>query len=208
MAVVDLISDVRQFANLLPMFPGPRATEFTSKRWEELTSQIQTKTVVKDLTKRTKEFFRWINHHFVFAVLVDCALAHLIAVGKIVAAEIYVFSRAIEDAVDMVLMRSRSEAELARLLTQVENLKELAQVWDQAKEPNLIPCNLASPSVVEHSHVLRAPMLSIRNLHYSRGTATVRADHLELRPGVYALTEANGSGMFLNASWQSSGKSH
>lgn len=53
------------------------------------------------------------------AVLVDCALAQLMSAGKIVAAVIFVFSRAIEDAVDMALMRSRSEAELARMMAQI-----------------------------------------------------------------------------------------
>jgi energy-coupling factor transporter ATP-binding protein EcfA2 len=174
---------------------GQGATQFTERRWEELTVQIQVKTVVKDLVTRTKAFFGWIHRNFVFIVLVDCALAHLIAVGKIVAAELFVFSRAIEDAVDMALMRSRSEAELARMMTQIGNLKELAEVWDGAKSRNLLPCNLAPPAVVEHAAESDAlSMVVLRNLHYSRGTATVRVDHLELHAGVYALTGANGSG--------------
>uniref|UniRef100_A0A6T6HVF1 ABC transporter domain-containing protein n=1 Tax=Craspedostauros australis TaxID=1486917 RepID=A0A6T6HVF1_9STRA len=37
-------------------------------------------------------------------------------------------------------------------------------------------------------------MVVLRNLQYSRGTANVRVDHLELKAGVYALTGANGSG--------------
>jgi energy-coupling factor transporter ATP-binding protein EcfA2 len=172
---------------------GPGATQFTQRRWEELTVQIQTKVIVKDLVLRTKMFFGWIERNFVFAVLVDCALAQLIAVGRIATSEIFVFSRAIEDAVDMALMRSRSEAELARMVTQINNLKELSTVWDEAKSRNLLNCNLAPPAVTKDSAGAKS-LIVVRNLHYSRGTATVRADHLELKAGTYALTGPNGSG--------------
>ena len=175
-------------------FTGPMATDFTRRRWEDLTVQVQMKTVVKDLTSRTKGFFAFIQRNFVFTVLVDCALAHLIAVGKIVAADVFVFSRAIEDAVDMALMKSRSEAELARMMTQIDKMKELAEVLDNAKNRNLIHCNIAPPAVVEQAVEKHSSMIVIRNLLYSRGTALVRVDHLELQAGVYALTGANGSG--------------
>jgi energy-coupling factor transporter ATP-binding protein EcfA2 len=172
---------------------GPGATQFTQRRWEELTVQIQTKEIVKDLVLRTKMFFGWIERNFVFSVLVDCALAQLIAIGRIATTEIFVFSRAIEDAVDMALMRSRSEAELARMVTQINNLKELSTVWDEAKLRNLLNCNLAPPAVTKDSTGTQS-LIVVRNLHYSRGTATVRADHLELKAGTYALTGPNGSG--------------
>ncbi|KAL3942340.1 MAG: hypothetical protein SGBAC_003439 [Bacillariaceae sp.] len=175
---------------------GAGATDFTRRRWEELTEQIQVKDIAKDLTARTKGFFAWIERNFVFSVLIDCALAHLIAVGKLVSADIFVFSRAIEDAVDTVLMKSRSEAELARMMTQIDNLKDIASVWDNAKSRNLINCNLPPErflSTTDGGDPER-PMVVIRNLLYSRGTAMVRVDHLELKAGIYALTGGNGSG--------------
>ena len=119
--------------------------------------------------------------------MIDCALAQLIAGGKIVSAEIFVFSRAIEDAVDTVLMRTRAESELARMRTKIDMLKELVDVWDRSKLQLALPCTVAPPS--EHH-----PGLVLRNLHYSRGTASVRVDHVEIRPGIYALTGSNGSG--------------
>mmetsp|Transcript_2346 Transcript_2346/g.5317 ORF Transcript_2346/g.5317 Transcript_2346/m.5317 type:complete len:851 (+) Transcript_2346:165-2717(+) len=175
---------------------GAGATDFTRRRWEELTEQIQVKNIAKDLTARTKGFFAWIERNFVFSVLIDCALAHLIAVGKLVSADIFVFSRAIEDAVDTVLMKSRSEAELARMMTQIDNLKDIASVWENAKSRNLINCNLPperSLLTAEGGEPERS-MVVIRNLLYSRGTAMVRVDHLELKAGIYALTGGNGSG--------------
>ena len=58
-----------------------------------------------------------LQRNFVFVVLIDCALSKLLAEGSIVVAEIFVFSRAIEDVVDLLLIRSRSESELATLMT-------------------------------------------------------------------------------------------
>ena len=166
---------------------GVGATAFTQKKWEELTVSIQQKTFMSTFLTRTKRFFNWIQHHFVFSVMIDCALAHLIAAGKIVSAEIFVFSRAIEDAVDTVLMRSRAESELARMLTQIDKLKELANAWEKSRNRLLLPC-LVRPHEVTHSGIV------LKNLHYSRGSASVSVDHVDIDPGVYALTGANGSG--------------
>jgi hypothetical protein len=60
---------------------GMGATRFTQQRWEELTVKVQAKVVVSDLLSRSKGFFSFIQRNFVFSVLVDCALADLIATG-------------------------------------------------------------------------------------------------------------------------------
>jgi len=169
---------------------GPGAMDFTKQKWLDLTVQVQMKMVVSTLTSRTKGFFSFIQRNFVFSVLVDCALAQLMTSGKIVAADIFVFSRAIEDTVDMILMRSRSEAELARMMTQISNLKELSEVWNSAKQRNLLPCTLRRDYATESSE----PLVVIKKLSYSRGAAVVDIDNMELSAGIYALTGANGSG--------------
>lgn len=166
---------------------GQGATAFTQRRWEELTVRMQQKKIVSDLMKRTKAFFQFMQRSFVFTVLIDCALANLIAVGKIVSADTFVFSRAIEDAVDLVLMRSRAESELAHMSSEIDRLRELKRVWDAGQERSLIPCTVAPKDTTNHG-------LIIRNLHYSRGSAMVRTDHIEFPPGIYALTGVNGSG--------------
>lgn len=142
---------------------GKGANQFTQRRWEKLTVSIQQKNFMASFLLRTKRFFNFIQRHFVFSVMVDCALAQLIAIGKIVSAEIFVFSRAIEDAVDTVLMRSRAESELARLLTDVDKLQELANLWAKINARSLLPCDLSSES----------GGITLQNLHYSRGTASV-----------------------------------
>mmetsp|Transcript_24381 Transcript_24381/g.57387 ORF Transcript_24381/g.57387 Transcript_24381/m.57387 type:complete len:877 (-) Transcript_24381:2265-4895(-) len=169
---------------------GPGAMDFTKQKWLDLTVQVQMKKVVSALTSRTKGFFSFIQRNFVFSVLVDCALAQLMTSGKIVAADIFVFSRAIEDTVDMILMRSRSEAELARMMTQISNLKELSDVWKSAKKRNLLPCALRRDSAIDSTK----PLVVIKNLSYSRGAAAVQIHSMELPAGIYALTGPNGSG--------------
>lgn len=163
---------------------GAGAARFTQRRWEELTEQIQDRRISSELLKRTRGFFTWLQRNFVFSALIDCALARMIAVGRITSADIFVFSRAIEDAVDLLLMRSRAESELATMMTEINKLGELSTLWEKSSERMLLPCHLPQ----------NGDSVMISNLLYSRGTAMVRADQLELKPGIYAITGPNGSG--------------
>jgi hypothetical protein len=72
---------------------GMGATRFTEQRWEKLTVKVQSRQIVSELLSRGKGFFAFMQRNFIFTVLIDCALANLIAIGKIVPAEIFVFSR-------------------------------------------------------------------------------------------------------------------
>ena len=124
----------------------------------------------------------WLQRNFVFVVLIDCALAKLLAEGSIIVAEIFVFSRAIEDVVDLLLIRSRSESELATLMTQVDKLKVLDGLWSKSKESKLLPCRVSdSGSGVENS-------IELTNIAYTRGTAAISVEHLVIEKGIYAVT--------------------
>jgi len=169
---------------------GVGATKFTQRRWDELTLEYQAKMAAGDLLRRTRGYFLWLQRNFVFVVLIDCALAKLLAEGSIAVAEIFVFSRAIEDVVDLLLIRSRSESELATLMTQVEKLKGLNEVWSKSKEASLLPCRIGSTGDVAEPD----GGVILNNLQYSRGTASVSIEHLVIEPGIYAVTGANGSG--------------
>jgi ABC-type multidrug transport system ATPase subunit len=118
--------------------------------------------------------------------LVDCTLAKLIAVGKIFAADIFVYARAIEDMINFALMRSRSESELASMESSIKVLRELKDIWDASEERNLLDCAIDN----ENS----SGVLGIDGLTYTRGSASVKIDDLSLNSGIYALTGANGSG--------------
>ena len=72
---------------------GKDATQFTQRRWEKLTIQVQSRQIISDLLGRGKGFFAFMQRNFIFTVLIDCALANLISIGRIVPAEIFVYSR-------------------------------------------------------------------------------------------------------------------
>ena len=129
-----------------------------------------------------------LQRNFVFVVLIDCALAKLLAGGSIVVSEIFVFTRAIEDVVDLLLIRSRSESELATLLTEVEKLRALEGVWSRSKEARRLPCRVGGGAAGEGAVGSPSAGVVLRDLQYSRGTASVSVDHLVIKPGIYAVT--------------------
>ena len=69
---------------------------FTERKWISLTEDIQDKKARTSLMTRSKMYFAGLQRHFIMMALVDCALAKLIAVGKIFASDIFVYGRAIE----------------------------------------------------------------------------------------------------------------
>ena len=107
-------------------------------------------------------------------------------------AEIFVFSRAIEDVVDLLLMRSRSESELATLMTQVDRLNVLDEVWNKSKEARLLPCRLRSDDTMDATSYPTGSIV-LNNIQYSRGTVSVSVEHLVIEPGIYAVTGGEDS---------------
>jgi ABC-type Mn2+/Zn2+ transport system ATPase subunit len=160
---------------------------FTERKWVNLTEQIQDKKARTSLMTRSKMYFSGLQRHFVMMALVDCALAKLIAVGKIFASDIFVYARAIEDMINLVLMRSRSESELASMESSIKVLRELKEIWNASEERNLLDCTISETNGSSNA-------LAIDGLTYTRGSASVKIDDLSLNPGIYALTGANGSG--------------
>ena len=128
-----------------------------------------------------------VQRNFIFVALIDCALAKLLAGGTIVLGEIFVFSRAIEDVVDLLLMRTRSESELATLMSEVERLRSLDEIWKKSREPRLLPCSVRGADD-DGAERPGGGGIVLRNVQYSRGTASVSAEHLVIGPGIYALT--------------------
>ena len=88
---------------------GNGATAFTKRKWTEITEQIQEKAVVGSLLGRTRGYFEWLNRNYIFLSLIQCALANLIAADKIKSADIFVFTRATEDLIDLLLMMPNEE---------------------------------------------------------------------------------------------------
>ena len=157
---------------------------FTERKWISLTEDIQDKKARTSLMTRSKMYFAGLQRHFIMMALVDCALAKLIAVGKIFASDIFVYGRAIEDMINFVLMRSRAESELATMQSSINVLRELKDIWDASEQRSLLDSTVNTTSNA----------LDIKGLSYTRGSASVSIENISLSPGVYAVTGANGSG--------------
>jgi len=176
---------------------GQQSILFTERKWMSLTEDIQDKQARTSLMTRSKMYFAGLQRHFIMMALVDCALAKLIAVGKIGAADIFVYARAIEDMINFVLMKSRSESELATMQTSIEVLHELKSIWEDSAERNVLECTTTTTddSKSKGNEVsLSSSTLNIQGLSYTRGSAAVSIDNLSLSSGIYAVTGANGSG--------------
>ncbi len=142
---------------------GYESVLFTERQWMSLTEKIQDLNARSSIMTRSKMYFAWLQRHFVMMALVDCALAKLIAVGKIVAADIFVYARALEDMINFVLMRSRAESELASMMTSIDVLKELRDIWKESEDRKLLDCSIEAGDA-----------LAISGLTYTRGSASVR----------------------------------
>lgn len=159
-------------ADLIQRSTGGKHKESTSpiikNNWAHITFEIQSLDIRHALLKRTKGYFQWLQSQFILKALVDGAIAMLIATNKLGSADIFVFARAMEDAVDFILTRSRSESELSEMATNVQILNELADLLEMNKNNRkLLHCTIVPPSKNQIFH------LAIPNLTYTRGTAKV-----------------------------------
>ena len=142
---------------------------------------------------------------------VECWVAYLLEAGQIHVAEVMVYTRAFDDAIDAVLMRSKAEAELERLKSDAARLAALhtALSASSARPAGsatlrvlLAPPIRPSPATTAGSYAPtpistsgHGRALRLHGVGFSRGAASVAMDTLELQvPGVYAIVGPNGVG--------------
>lgn len=150
---------------------GYGSIPFTKRRWVSLTEEIQDLTIRGAILNRSRMYFAGLQRHFIMIALVDCALAKLILIGKIMAKDIFVYQRAIEDAIDLLLMRSRAESQLASMATAIDVLDDLKATWAGSEQQNLINCSIND---AQDSDGSQRGILAIKDLAYTRGSAAVR----------------------------------
>ena len=141
-------------------------------------------------------------------------MAFLLEAGHIHVAEVMVYTRAFDDAIDAVLMRSKAEAELERLKSDAARLAALhaALTASSARPagsvalkvlladsvPSIRPSSAmiaGSDSVTPISTGGHGRALRLQGVRFSRGAASVAMDALELPvPGIYAVVGPNGVG--------------
>ena len=162
---------------------GAASKEFTRKTWATVTAQIQAKGVAHTMLRHTRLYFEWLQKDNIFMTLIYVALADLMAVDVMGSEEIFVFSRAMEDAIDLLLMRGRKEAELSSMESEMNRLRDLVQLWKKGgaeQRHRWVPCHVPVPERsdagvdVDVDAPTGTATLQIRDLSFSRGTAQVR----------------------------------
>jgi hypothetical protein len=126
--------------------------------------------------------------------------------------------RAFEDALDTILMRSRAEAELARLKSDAARLLALHEVLHRQQQAGVLHCRVVRRASSHHETDLAVAgtgigtgtgtgtgigtgtgatgsELRLESIALTRGETSLSIPHLALPlPGVYALIGPNGSG--------------
>ena len=141
-------------------------------------------------------------------------MAFLLEAGHIHVAEVMVYTRAFDDAIDAVLMRSKAEAELERLKSDAARLAALhaALTASSARPAGSVALKVlladSAPSIRPSSAMIAGSdaatpistgghgrALRLQGVRFSRGAASVAMDALELPvPGIYAVVGPNGVG--------------
>eukprot|EP00435_Cladocopium_sp_Y103_P038206 s73_g10.t1 len=165
------------------------ATHIAEAQWRKITLQLQEMT----LRYQVLNLFRgFIDHLYKLDIVVpgiECAMAYLLQFQAITAADIWVFTRVVEDAMLFVLENLKSNVRRLRALS--ENLAAHANRTRHT-------CNVAKSEGTrfqEKQKDLGDHGVRLQNFTYRRGHVRVRFKDMVLRAGkVYAITGANGCG--------------
>ena len=78
-----------------------------AERWENLASDILETTVWRKFLVASKMYMNWIYYNNLLGVGIECAIARIMELDKITAADIGVYAMVIEDAIGFLLTRFR-----------------------------------------------------------------------------------------------------
>jgi len=159
---------------------------FAKARWTELSLSLSDLQLREAALKSVRSFIDWLYWQDMMQPGIECTLGFLLEMRHIGNVDIWVYSRVVEDAIDMLLTRSRNQAELATMQTNIERLQELAKRLSDARARGRMRCEV-EPS---------AAALRFEDIEFSRGASLhVKVPQLVLPAGrVYAVTGPNGAG--------------
>ena len=167
------------------------AFTLTRQRWSELLLSRQAEQTKMSILRSLRNWLGWLYWQDVLQPGIEVAIAALLEAGHIGLADVWLYARVIEDAVDMLLMRSRAEAQLAMLVSDSRRLVALDKSIKEAQGAPKVSCHLDEGAGEDTGTV--TSLLRV-NCDYSRGTARVQVSNLSLPPAIYALAGPNGSG--------------
>ena len=166
------------------------AFKLTRQRWSELLLSRQAEQTKMSILRSLRNWLGWLYWQDVLQPGIEVAIAALLEAGHIGLADVWLYARVIEDAVDMLLMRSRAEAQLAMLVSDSRRLVALDERIKEAQGAPKVSCHLDEGAGED-----TGTSTSLRvNCNYSRGSARVQVSNLSLPPATYALAGPNGSG--------------
>lgn len=165
------------------------AVEFTKERWQQLSDKLQENNMQSFLLTTVNDYIQWFYWSDILYSSIECVVAKLLEAKDIQIADVWVYSRVIEDAIGLLLIRSRNSAQLASIraeLSRLQNLKNLLE--KNGNEQNFL-CNINPDTKA----------IRIEEIEFSRGNqeknTKVTIQNLTLEMGkVYAVTGANGAG--------------
>ena len=118
--------DVRHVQQIKIGFAAP----FTQERWESLARRIQGYEIAQKIFYDVNNFFRWLYWSDFLKLGIEVLLASVLEDGGMTVTDVWLYSRVIEDTLDTLLMRTRAEAELSRMGSNVNKLQTLVALWE------------------------------------------------------------------------------
>eukprot|EP00929_Paragymnodinium_shiwhaense_P002129 TRINITY_DN102329_c0_g1_i1.p1 TRINITY_DN102329_c0_g1~~TRINITY_DN102329_c0_g1_i1.p1 ORF type:complete len:829 (+),score=189.12 TRINITY_DN102329_c0_g1_i1:190-2676(+) len=162
----------------------------TAGHWREISGELRLLAVRYESLELFKSYVNGLYMQDFVGPGIECVLAFLLQMQHITTSDLWVYTRVIEDAIDMLLTRTRKEAALKSMEMQIKRLKDLSGQLEKSVARGRAPCE-----VLAESNAPRGGQLSVAGLQYRRGRATVQLESLTLQTGrVYAVTGANGCG--------------
>mmetsp|Transcript_3011 Transcript_3011/g.6681 ORF Transcript_3011/g.6681 Transcript_3011/m.6681 type:complete len:804 (-) Transcript_3011:92-2503(-) len=161
------------------------ASGFAREQWRQLGDKIEDRGRRVNAWIFIRSFLDKNYRENLFGPAIECVLAFILEVGYATISDVLLYQTLLGEALGTLLMKHRSEAELATMRTQVEFLRELAGRLEEARNIQKPTCEI----VADHEPV------RLRALSYTRGRAQVEIDDLSLpSKGIVAVTGANGCG--------------
>lgn len=162
------------------------ASGFTEGSWRELAAELEDRSLRWHALRSLSGFINALYRQDFLGPGIELVLAWLLQFKQITISDIWVYTRVVEDAIDLLLTRFRMDATLATLKTNMDRVAELSGRLERARTRGRATCSLEPSSSA----------IRIAGLTYARGASLeVVLSELVLRAGrIYAVTGANGSG--------------
>lgn len=162
------------------------AGAFAEEAWRELAADIEASTLRHHALTSLRLFINVLYKQDFLGPGIELVLAWLLEFKQIPISDIWVYTRVVEDTIDVLLTRFRMDATLATLKTNMDRVADLAARLERTRARGHAKCSVADKGGVIH----------IAGLKYTRGVSLeVHIPDLILHVGrIYAVTGANGSG--------------